>query len=580
MVNRNTASARRTAARVGASRRGAREQRLTIVGWFADQLSDLAELATRIQFPATRYQRDPCAFAREILGVALTPKQAEILDAVAHHKKVAVKSGRRVGKSFLEAVIALWFYCCFPDARVLATAPTARQINDIWWTEVRRLKAGSGICLACRDADPELEVTPRPCPHSAVIPGEPAEIAATGLRSDDFRKISGATAKKAEAFQGTSGRALLFEVDEASGVREDIYHAIMGNRAGGARLVLFGNPTQTRGEFFDAFHSKRHLYKTFSISSLESPNVVAGRIVVPGLADPEWIEEQKDAWGEDSALYKVHVLGEFALQEEGRIFGIERIAESERLWHELKALDDEASRVGAARERLYIGLDPAGETGMGDDSAFALRRGLWIMGVQRKKGLSAEGHIAHLKDLARAYAVPREIPVVVFDASGSIGAELTGTLAAYVTAEKRAGRRPPFELVPIYASHKAQREPQTYDRVRDELTAVLDRWMRAGGGIPEDARLEAELNEQEWSQRAGDGKVKVTPKDEIKRRLGRSPDSYDAVALSCWEPLELRVSTELAGQIQAAAQRPAPSAQRRPKSSGINPYASRDRWRR
>lgn len=565
----------------GASRRGAQRQRYTIVGWVAEQLDEIAQQASRISFPCVRYQRDPVAFATEILGVQLTPKQQEILLAVARHKRVAVKSGRRIGKSFLESVIALWFFCSFPDARVVATAPTARQINDIWWLEVRRLVAMSGTCLACRQATPEDQPPVRPCPHSAIIPGEPGVIAATGLEAPDLRKVSGATASKAEGFQGTAGRNLLWLVDEASGVREEIFHAINGNRAGGARLVMFGNPTKNRGEFFDAFHKKKHLFETFSVSSLESPNVVAGRIIVEGLADPDWIEEMREAWGEDSALFKVHILGEFALNEEGRIFGIERLAQAQRIWPERRELEALAAKAThLARPRLYIGLDPAGETGTGDHTALVPRRGLYVPEIRRRRGLDVDGHIVEVRDLVDAYGMPREEVVVVFDATGSVGAELQGRLAAYVHAEKRAGRRA-WRLVPVRNSDKAVAEPLSYDRVRDELAARCDRWFRAGGAIPEDAMLEAELNVLEWIKRPGDNLLKVTPKRDIRKELGRSPDSADALELACWEFDHTELRDEAGGDPPQAVPPtpPAPSSPKAPPKRA-NPYDWRNKWKK
>src|SRR5204862_354817 len=146
------------------------------------------------------------------------------------------------------------------------------------------------------------------CPHSVVIEEEPGELARTGLKSVDFREIVGFTAREAEAVAGISGRNLLYILDEASGIPDEIYEAIEGNRAGGARVVLLGNPTKTTGEFFDAFHAKARFYKTITVSSEQTPNVVTGRDEIPGLATRAWIEEKREEWRPDSALYKVRVL--------------------------------------------------------------------------------------------------------------------------------------------------------------------------------------------------------------------------------------------------------------------------------
>ena len=56
-------------------------------------------------------------------------------------------------------------------------------------------------------------------------------------------------------FQGFQGR-LLTVVDEAPGVKADIWDAIEGIRAGGdVRVLALGNPTIVSGPFHDAFTS-------------------------------------------------------------------------------------------------------------------------------------------------------------------------------------------------------------------------------------------------------------------------------------------------------------------------------------
>lgn len=496
---------------------------------FAEDLRELLlrELAmtTGIRFPSEHYQADPVAFFREILGVEPWSRQIEILNAVRDHRRVAVCSGHKVSKSHSAAGIALWYFCSFPDARVVMTSTTSRQVDQILWRELKMLRARAGRCVDCKLADPDGYVLPRPCAHSALIEDEPGELARTGIKSDDFREIVGFTARESEAVAGVSGRNLLYIVDEASGVSDDIFFAIEGNRAGGARIVLFGNGTRNEGEFFEAFYSKAHLYFTMRVSSEETPNVIEGRDVIPGLATADWIAEKRNEWGEDSPLYQVRVKGLHAVNEEGRIFSLHAIAQAESRW-------SETPDAGL----LYIGCDPAGETGSGDESGFSVRRGMKQIALRTARGLNDEQHIVTLLGLVREFALPRETPVVVVDREGSIGYKLAIKLRAYLDLQRD---RAPFELVTVRASDRAARQPQNYDRTRDELIANLEAWFRDGGAIIEDTKLEQELHVLEWFPQVN-GRLKVTPKDVIKKALGRSPDRLDALALSCFEPLSLR----------------------------------------
>lgn len=515
----------------------------------------LAEV-TSITWPCTRYQTDPVAFFRDILGVDPWSRQRDILEGVRDHGRVAVRSGHRVSKSNTVAGLALWNYCAFPESRTILTSTTARQVDGILWREIRKMKMQSGVCADCRRAQYSGQ---RPCPHSAVITGEIGDLARTGLKSPDFREILGFTAKDAEAIQGIAGKNLLFVCDEASGIPQQIFEGLSGNLAGGGRIVLTGNPTKTDGEFFDAFHNKSGFYHTLTISSEESPNVVANRIVIEGLATREFVESRKEEWGENSALYRVRVKGEHALHESGRIFSLHTIAEAERAWH--VAPDD---------GRLFVGVDTAGESGKGDDIIMAPRRGKKVLRLHRFSGLDADGHLIQVLSLITQYRRDREIkPVVVIDAEGSVGAKVAARFRVFVEQNPDA-----FELVCVYASNRALREPSVYDRVRDELAANLARWLLDGGAIPEDRKLAAELHVWEWRSNAGNGRIKLwPPKDDVRKAgmLNRSPDRYDAVALSCWEPLRLQEAS-VSGD-----------AQQRPQEVvhvTLDPYVGADAWQR
>jgi hypothetical protein len=531
---------------------------LTFAGDFAASFFPALHASFGVTFPSTMYRDDPVRHSREILGVEPWSEQVRILEAVRDHPRVAVKSGHKIGKSSSAAQIALWFYDSFEAARVVMTSTTARQVDEILWRELRMMHARSGRCVACKR---ELERAPgaripRPCPHSSLIGGDLGDLARTGLRSDDFREITGFTAKSAEAVAGISGENVLYIVDEASGVAQEIYEAIEGNRAGSARLVLFGNPTKNEGEFYDAFNSKSRLYHGITVSSESTPNVVTGKRVVPGLATREWVEEKADEWGRKSALFKVRVLGEFAEHEEGKIFSLHTIEQAEQRW-------DETPAAG----RLYIGLDPAGEKGRGDDIVYAPRRGLKALEMRVTRGLDEQGHLVELLRLLQVHKHPRETPVVVVDREGSVGSKVYLALRNY--ADEHPGE---MEVVGVRASDRAMRQPELYDRMRDALAASLSAWIDAGGAIAEDAKLAKELHALEWKQRA-DGRVKVTDKETLRKMLGRSPDRYDALALSTWEPLSLRDD----GTGTGAAPRPDLDRHSR---GGLDPYAAARKWER
>lgn len=505
------------------------------------------------EWPSSRYRDDPVAFARDVLGVEPWLRQVELLEAIRDHKRVAVASGHKVSKSHSFAAAALWFYCSFPDARVVMSSTTSRQVDQILWRELRMMHARAGRCAECKRKSPG---GPTPCPHSATIGGKLGQLARSGLKSEDFREIVGFTAREAEAVAGVSGKNLLYLVDEASGVPDIIFEAIEGNRAGGARVALFGNPTRTEGEHFEAFHGKSEFYFTIRISSEETPNVITGREVVPGLATREWVEEKRREWGEDSPMYRIRVKGEHVLGEDGKILSVHDIAEAEARWADTPA-----------KGRLYIGLDPAGPGEGGDESVFTPRRGLRSFGAIAKRGLSEEAHLVHLLGLCAEHRERGERPpIVVIDRDGPIGVKVLRVLRAH------ADERPQdFEILAVRSSDRARRDPKNYDRIRDELWANLAQWMVEGGSFPEDARLAKELHAPEWIGQLN-GRVKATDKKTLRKLLGRSPDRADSLALAVWE------SSALEHAEPGSPPAPEPDAYDRvdPPTTGIDPYAGVD----
>jgi phage terminase large subunit len=503
-------------------------------------------------WPSPKYQADPLAFGREVLGVELWDRQVEILEAVRDHQFVAVRGGRKVGKDFALAILALWFFCSYPKARVRFTAVRMEQVEDVFWLQIRQLLAEHGRCVACKALDPH---GPRPCPHSHLIPEEPGIKAGTGLRSADFREIVGMTTRTAEGAAGLSGTHQLNIADEASAVEDFFFETIMGNMGGCivGRLALISNPTRNHGEFWRAFHDKSSHYHPIHISSRTSPNVLAGRLVVPGLATREWIETMTEKYREGSDFVRIHVDGDFAQSEAGTIFSIHDIEEAQKRWP-----------TAPSDGPLFIGVDVAGESGTGDESAFAARRDQKILSLHTRIGLSPEAHLIEVLGLVAKWGGDKETTVVI-DKGGEAGAKVWGTFVAHHEQNWKDAR---FKIVGVRSSDKALRDAKSYDKVRDELVANLADWVHDGGGIPEDARLAVELNAFRWQEQRLDTRNKLVDKIKMRGQIGRSPDRADAVALSVW-------SAPARTEIKQAPQEADGGLPRRPTEAvdGRDPYA-------
>jgi phage terminase large subunit len=494
-----------------------------------------AEVHRGKAWPSARWAKDPCAFAYFILGVELWPFQREFLESIRDNPRTAVAAGRKVSKDHTVSVAALWWYCTRDDARVFHTAVNNQQVNGVAYRQMRLLWDNAGRCVACKKVDAQKVLRreqpgPRPCPHSAMLAGTVGLKADTGIVAADLREIKGRTAADPVGLSGLSGANILAIVDEASEYPDAMYNIVQGNLAAeGCRFVAISNPTSPRGWFCDIFHRPQHrdpsspaYVKQFNVSSTTTPNVVLGREVIPGLASRAWIEAMKAYWGEDSPLYKCHVLGQFVLNEAGAIHTIESIFAAQARWG-----DTLADGV------LTVGIDPAGDGGRGDESAFAPVRGKKCLDMRRRIGLSAEGHLAEFLGMLAEPSLrgtSQERPRAVIDRDGEVGAKVWAVFKAHLEVHPEQ-----FEVIGVRGSEKAKRLPDNFDRIRDELSKNLQDWMKEGG-IPEDAKLAKDLNAMRWEDvsAAYGGKSKVIGKDKLREVLGRSPDSGDALALAVW----------------------------------------------
>jgi phage terminase large subunit len=485
-------------------------------------------------------------FAREVLGVELWSAQVEIVESIRDHRNTSVRSGHKCGKSTALAVAALWFFCSFHRARVLLTAVKASQIDEVIWKEVRRLYRGSKIPVG----------------------GELLTLARSGLRDVDERQVWGITARDGEGLAGISGPNILILCDEASGIHDRFFETLGSSLAGSGgtvRKCYISNPTRTQGEFYRSHTTNKAMFNCIHVSSEDTPNA-RGTGVIPGLAGPEWIAEKAIEYGTDSPQYRVRVLGEFVADRDGKIITQNMIAEAMLRW-------DDASDEG----QLQIGIDPAGDGVKGDESAHAVRRGMRILTVLAERGLSEDSIVARTVDLIATHRKPRERkPRVVIDVGGGIGTRVAGKLSVYLDAHPEA-----FELVQVRAE-KIMWDSVDYHTKRDGLWGECSEWIKAGGALPENAKLEQELNAPRFTMVPGKDKNEryaATSKEVLRKELGRSPDRADAVCLACW-------GWKADGESDEGLDLPSPSQNRRALApsdadeledlgpGGLDPYAS------
>ena len=213
------------------------------------------------------YRKNPCKFFAEVTGFAPDPWQKEAATAIAQHRKVSIRSGQGVGKTAFEANLVLWFLSCFPYPRVVCTAPTRQQLNDVLWAEIAKWQERSPVL-------------------QAMLVWTKTRVYMKGHEKRWFAVAR--TATKPENMQGFHEDNMLFVVDEASGVADPIMEAIQGTLSGdNNRLLMCGNPTQNTGTFHDSHTVDAQSYYCIKVgqfrvchSSTSCPLVILGAIVL------------------------------------------------------------------------------------------------------------------------------------------------------------------------------------------------------------------------------------------------------------------------------------------------------------
>jgi hypothetical protein len=481
----------------------------SVLGDLLDTVSAALETSERPD-PA-RYRDDPVGFMRTFLGFDPYDRQQEIAIAARDHDRVTVVSATKCGKTSLCAAICLWYIFTRSNARAILTAPKFSQIQHIIWREIRLMFRHSGICVDCRKAGIKIA----PCPHSVALEGQCNKLAATGLKGPGEAEILGLTAADADRMRGLSGPDVLFVVDEASAVADEVFDVIEASQSAGARVILISNPSRRAGYHYDSHHSKKDFWgAAIHISALDTPNA-RGLPPIPGLANRDYVERKKIERGAESAWFMINVLGQWPTTEDGRLYP--------------SALTDPAREKWTstpAEGRLVIACDPAGESMVGDATAIALRRGKKLFGLYAFRGLSIEAIVEKILELVRANRKPREIPIVVCDAGGIGYRVYSALICAPGTREFEPVAFQPF-------ADPSPRRRRDVTKMRDEAYLCLKEWLKAGGTLPSDPLLWREMELIESFHDKTERQY-FTKKDELRSILHRSPDRLDAVAMSTW----------------------------------------------
>jgi len=421
------------------------------------------------------YRDNPVGFVRDVLGQSPTKWQEDALRKVAAgRRRISIRAGHGVGKSTVCAWAVVWFMCTrFPQKTVM-TAPTAGQLFDALFSE---LKA-------------QVNRLPPVLRDSFDVFSD--RIALKGAPESSFASARTSSSDRPEALAGIHSEHVLLIIDEASAVPEAVYEAAAGSMSGhSACTILIGNPTRNSGMFYKTHHELASDWETMHVSCVDN-----------ALVSSDFVDQIRTTYGEESNAYRIRVLGEFAVADDDTLIAVDVVD---------SAMTRDVS--GTEHDVMVYGVDVAR---FGSDrSALCKRRGNVVIEVKSWGGLDLMqlvGAIVNEANIDR----PDEICVDTIGLGSGVADRL---------------REMGYNVRDVNVAETSAMNPNA-NRLRDELWLSVRDWLSTRGvKIPNDASLRHELVAPRYTF-TSTGKIVVESKDLMRKRGMRSPDLADALCLT------------------------------------------------
>lgn len=418
--------------------------------------------------------------------------QADILASIGKHLrsanryeplKIAVSSGRGIGKSALISMVAHWAMSTCDDARVIVTANTETQLATKTWPEISKWFR-------------------RSINNHWWVPTATRICARDKAHADTWR-IDRETwsENNVEAFRGLHnlGKRMVFIFDEAAGIPDVIWRAAEGSLTDENTEMIwlaFSNPSQNTGSFRECFGRLKHRWVTRQIDSRKVPGTNKEEI-------KRWIED----YGEDSDFCRVNVKGEFPRAGSTQFIAGDVVSEARK-----------RQCVPTGFKVLSVDVARFGD----DQTVIGLRQGLHFKVLEKLRGMDVV-QVAQRVMYQMKTHVPRS---TVIDGDG-IGAGVVDIVKLYMAEWFKANA--PCRLHEFHGG-SSPKDPEMYFNRRAEVWGMMRDWLNAGQ-IPDDAELESDLTGPQYFF-SNKNQIQLEKKEDMKKRSLASPDIGDTLAMS------------------------------------------------
>jgi hypothetical protein len=444
-------------------------------------------------------------FVADNFKVDLDPWQEKALLLFAsprvEDRRIALQACTGPGKSAVLSWAGWWFMGTQGDTgehpNGLVTSITGENLNGNLWKEYAKWQGRSPYLLS------QFTWT-----STAIFASAPSLRATWRLEARSWPKTANPE-EQGRTFSGLHGKYVLVQVDEGGAIPPTVLRAaeqaLVICEFG--KILVAGNPISLEGMLYTIATRLRHQWQIIKITGdPDDPEAWVHSKRAEGSL--EWCRQQIEIYGRDNPWVMSYILGQFPPSSINALLGVEEV---------------EAAMKRVIRPEDYewaeprLGVDVAR---FGDDRNVIFPR----QGKQSWKPII----LRNVKSTIMAAAVARAMDAWATKTRGAAPATFvddTGHWGHAVIDILTDTERPAY---PVVFSDKAI-DPRFFNR-RAEIHMKAAEWVKAGGALPNVPELVNELTCMTYTMQGG--KFRLEEKDQIKRRLGRSPDLADGFALT------------------------------------------------
>lgn len=440
------------------------------------------------------WKRDPNRFVRDMFHVEPDRWQSDVLKMLGRpgRKRIAMKSCAGPGKTTVLAWAGWHRLTCYAGInehpKGSAVSITGDNLRDNLWAEMARWQNESPFLLEAFQWQKE-RIFARDHPETWFLASK------SWAKAADPETIG-------RTLSGQHARYPFYLIDESGDMPPQMVRSAEQGLTGcdDGLIITAGNTTSQTGLLYEVTTRGRGQWEVVSITGDPDDPDRSPRV------DIDWAREQIALYGRENPWVMAYILGQFPPGGINALLSIEEVEAAQKRNPLPPTYDWAQKRIGVDVARF------------GDDRTVLFPR------------QGSASFTPTVMRHARNSAVSVDIASRIMQMSREIGAEVAflddtvGWAHGAIDVMRAAGHSPV-----AVAFDKPSPNPRYYN-MRAEMWMEMADWIKRGGALPPNPELVAELTGPTYFFNGG--KFQIEAKDQVKKRLGRSPDLADALALS------------------------------------------------